>query len=929
MKLSKHADRTEKLVGIRAEDIHKWIDGLFDPERLDLFLRFGDKNGYSPYDHRKFRHCQEALQEAYEEFEGKYTRDQIKAVFECHVKDDYDGYLPLREDFQNGTFIEKYHEEEEAPERETILSQAELTEYFKGKESHAKSNKAHLSQGFLYRVVAPTILAMVLFISSIFIVVIPFFRNNMLDRKKEMIKELTASAISVIDHYIIQEKKGHLIRAEAQKLAANHIKEMRYGDENKDYFWITDKHPRMIMHPYRQELTGQDLTHYKDSKNISGIYLFMEFVRLVKENGAGYLEYQWQWKDDASRKVPKLSYVRGIPTWNWIIGTGIYINDVEEEISKLTHKLLLVFGLISLGLILILVNVVWQSHNIETNRKRAESGLREAKDRYRALVESSKEGYMLEVEGEIIYSNITVRRLLGYNEDEIRAITLLDMLAEDSPVNTSAVEHISQLMAGKTKSTLFEAQLKSSTGKILDVWISTSRMFFTQKNGHVISIRPITHKEVNSILSTYGATAHNTKDIFASKPVKEIAVSVESSVPEDAPFIQENAPVYAAITELEHTASGTLFIRNSEGNITGKIGYAEIARQYTGLPAELLVEIDNSVSVGHVITTLNRLPMLIREMTNQGVKAQILRTAIGRLFDVAINTFMRLSVKSMGEPPVPFAFLSLGSNARHEMTMFSDQDNALVFADVEEHELDKVRRYFLNLADGVCTKLNQAGYPFCPGGIMAVNPKWCLSLSEWKERFSNWIASSTPESILEVNIFLDIRNVYGDTNLTEEMITYAMGLAEANPQFFIQFARNCLQYKAPLNLLGHLRTGSKDGVKTMNIKGCLKPLEIIARIYALKHGITVPGTLDRLRHLIDKEITNDEVFQEMIFVFNYLWQLRFINQLTAHQELKRVNDELDPKSLSDIERSNLRNVVAKISDFQSRLSIDFLDGVIH
>ena len=86
-------------------------------------------------------------------------------------------------------------------------------------------------------------------------------------------------------------------------------------------------------------------------------------------------------------------------------------------------------------------------------------------------------------------------------------------------------------------------------------------------------------------------------------------------------------------------------------------------------------------------------------------------------------------MEESGRPAAPFAFISLGSNARHEMTMFSDQDNALIFEDVPKERLPETRRQFLALADDVCGKLKQAGYPYCPGGIMAANPTWCISIS--------------------------------------------------------------------------------------------------------------------------------------------------------------------------------------------------------
>ena len=130
MKISEHADHTEKLFNIRAEDIHKWIDGYFDRESFDQFLQFGKNQGYNPYDHRMFRHCREALPEALQEFSHTYTEEQIRQVFECHIKDDYDNYIPNREDFTNGRFSEKYHETGESSE--PILTTGELTKYFKG-----------------------------------------------------------------------------------------------------------------------------------------------------------------------------------------------------------------------------------------------------------------------------------------------------------------------------------------------------------------------------------------------------------------------------------------------------------------------------------------------------------------------------------------------------------------------------------------------------------------------------------------------------------------------------------------------------------------------------------------------------------------------------------------------------------------------------
>ncbi|VGO21638.1 Methyl-accepting chemotaxis protein 4 [Pontiella sulfatireligans] len=840
-------------MGIRAEDIHKWIDGFFDAESFDHFVRTGSRSSFNPYNHRKYRHSAEALEDAYREFEGQYSREEIKAVFESHIRDDYDGFIPLQEDFESGTFEEKYHESE-SDELEQILSKAELSEYFKGRSyPNDKNDPRKLSARFYWHIVWPTVIAAILFAASTFTVIVPVFRNSMMNQKKAMIKELTATAASAIRFYIHQEQSGAMTKAEAQRQAASEVSELRYGLEEKDYFWITDMHPRMVMHPYRPELVEQDLTDYTDREDKSGKKLFVELVDLVKAGDEGYLEYLWQWMDDASRAEPKLSYVRGVPEWGWVIGTGVYIHDVEEEIARLSRNLLIADGAIAMVLLALLVNIVYQSRRIELDRKRAETGLREAKDRYRALVEGANEGYVLEVDGETVYSNHTLRRMIGYSETELASMKVWELLEPDCEVNAFANAHLKQVYAHTASSAEFEARILSRQGAPLDVLVSTSRIFFSEKNGHVISIGEIRRGSQQTLEAFY---------------------------------------------------------RLDVGHASPSFGVHQ--------------ELAEAKTAGQVIQTLKQLPELVRRLTDQGVRPVLLRETIGKAYDASIERFISLSLEESGTAPVPFAFLSLGSNARHEMTLFSDQDNALIFADVAADQLTEVRRRFLALSDGVCAKLNQAGYPFCPGGIMAANPKWCLSVSEWKKNFGRWILQSTPESLLEVNVFFDIHLSYGDEKLGQELRDHVRACTDQNPEFFIHYAKNCLGYKAPLGLLGRIRTEKRGSEKTINVKQCIKPIETFARIYALQHHVDAPGTLDRLEQLHESGALRDDTFREMVYVFDYLWRLRFYNQISATAGLRADADELDITSLTDAERDNLQSVLSRIPIFQTKLSYDFL-----
>ena len=854
MQLDQHAERSEELTGLRAEDIHQWIDGFFNAESFRNLQSSGPPPGFDPYTHRKYRHCAEALEDAYKIFEGRYTREQIKAVFESHIRDDYQGYIPSQEDFENGTFAEKYHEPERGDDSDAILSEAELKEYFKGS-SCSRAGESGLSAGFYWRIVLPTIIAVVLFAASSFTIILPLFRRDIIEQKEIMIKELTQTAASAIEFYIHQEQNGLMSRKAAQDEAASEISELRYGEDNKDYFWITDMQPVMVMHPYRPDLTGQNLADYTDREDKSGKKLFVEFVDLVKQQGEGYLEYEWQWKDDETRSAPKLSYVREIPEWGWIIGTGIYINDVETEIAALSRNLWIADGFIALILLGLLGNLLFQSRRIEHKRSRAERGLREAKDRYRALVEASGEGSLLEVDGRTVYSNQAMRDLTGCSEQELVGMDPCDLLAPHVKINDFAAVQFDRMCKGESISDEFEAVINTKQGEGKHVWVSTSRIFFSEKQGHVIHFAALTRTQEEML-----------RGFHSTPPVTEI--------PLDA----------------------------------------------------LNQKIRESKTPGEAIRILKDFPVRLRVLTDQGMRPELLRHIIASTFDTAIKSFARLASPPEG---TAFAVLALGSAARHEMTLFSDQDSALIFDDVPYSQLAQVRRSLLTFSDELCTRLKQGGWPYCPGGIMAANPKWCLSLSEWKEQFNRWILNATPQSILEVNVFLDIRCAYGDRTLVGKLREHVHSLVGRNPEFLMHYAQNCLQYKAPLTLFGQLKATHNDGRKTINIKASLKPVETFARIYALKYALAEVGTFERMQQLQDMGVLQEDTTREICHMLNHLWQLRFYNQLITEDGLPSLNDEVDLDRITEIERQTLKSVLSQISIVQSKLSYDFLGVAGH
>ncbi len=229
---------------------------------------------------------------------------------------------------------------------------------------------------FPVRIIIPVGLTMLLFSLTIFLLIIPMMEENLMEEKRQAIMHLTETAWSTLSLYHERVQKGEISREEAQRQVANHLLNLRYGPDLKDYFWINDMGPVMVMHPYRTDLVGKDISTFQDP---AGKYLFKDMVALVRAQKAGYVDYLWQWKEDPSRIVPKISYVKGFAPWGWIIGTGIYVEDVRAQISLITRHLTLTCLGIMAAVLLLSFYIIREAAKEKQRRVRAmaQSRLRE------------------------------------------------------------------------------------------------------------------------------------------------------------------------------------------------------------------------------------------------------------------------------------------------------------------------------------------------------------------------------------------------------------------------------------------------------------------------------------------------------------------------------------------------------------------------
>jgi len=318
------------------------------------------------------------------------------------------------------------------------------------------------------RIILPVMLTVVLFIGTIFLLILPILEARMLDDRRVLLRELNQTAWSLLAAYQAKEEAGEISRRDAQTLAIETLRALRYGPESKDYFWINDLQPILIMHPYRPDLEGQDVSDFTDP---NGKRLFAEVVKTVRQSAAGFVDYQWQWKDDPQRIVSKISHVKEFKPWGWVVGTGIYVEDVRAEIAAITRRLTKV----CLGILAVILLLSWyiirQSAKGERRRREIHLALRESEHKYRLLAETASEFIIaFDHDGRILYVNRAWVATGGYCPEETSQQSIFELIPADA--HETFKQRVGQLQSGAIQQSLFETELTTAAGAQIPVEVT-------------------------------------------------------------------------------------------------------------------------------------------------------------------------------------------------------------------------------------------------------------------------------------------------------------------------------------------------------------------------------------------------------------------------------------------------------------------------
>jgi CBS domain-containing protein len=395
--------------------------------------------------------------------------------------------------------------------------------------------------------------------------------------------------------------------------------------------------------------------------------------------------------------------------------------------------------------------------------------------------------------------------------------------------------------------------------------------------------------------------------------------------------LSPTAPVSTIMTRepqcvtINHNAFDTLMLMHQRGfrhlpvirngAVAGMITVSDLMRQESQNSSHLSGLIHKAKTIEELIDASQLLPSVQVKLTRLGASAEHLGKLVSAITTAITCRLIQFAEKNLGPPPVPYLWVAAGSHARYEQSSHSDQDNALIISEQMKPEDDA---WFKSLATFVCDGLAACGYIYCPGNVMATNPKWRQPVSVWKNYFNHWIDTPEPKALMYSSIFFDLFAIHGEANFLKEIRSNLLDKTKRSTLFLALLSRNALKLSPPLGFFRNFVLISDGEYKdTLDLKhNGIAPIVDLARIYALSEGIYSVNTINRLRAAAGTPSLSKEASEELVDALEFLGTLRIehqANQIKCHQN---PDNHLHPSSLSKLERAHLKDAFKVIRSMQ-------------
>ena len=354
------------------------------------------------------------------------------------------------------------------------------------------------------------------------------------------------------------------------------------------------------------------------------------------------------------------------------------------------------------------------------------------------------------------------------------------------------------------------------------------------------------------------------------------------------------------------------------GRVVGMVTSGDLMRLERSSPLYLVGDMARQDDVAGLATVMGRLPRLVARLLRQDASAEDISRIVSRTTEALWQRLAELAEEKLGPPPVPYCWIALGSLARQEQALGSDQDHAFILDDAATPEHDA---YFAELAEYLTSALVQCGFSRCDGDVMATNPRWRQPLAQWGRTFSAWLSSPTSEAVLHSSIFFDLRPIHGDRSLAVQLHRRVLASAPQSTRFLGHLAAHANDIEVPIGFWRGFVL-EKQGAHRDRLdvkKGGINPIVDVARLYALKWGLRQVGTRARLTAAAEHGAEVDNLLD----AHEFLCYTRLQHQGMQVAAGEAPDNFIAPSELSEFERRTLRDAFAFVGKAQRALTVSF------
>lgn len=518
--------------------------------------------------------------------------------------------------------------------------------------------------------------------------------------------------------------------------------------------------------------------------------------------------------------------------------------------------------------------------------------------------------------------------------------TMLGLL-ETNPSFTEFFQSFSNKFIDKTYEEMHsKSRLYSGTDKLL----FTTPVGELATKGVVTASHDISIKEAARIMSANGISSlilvesnGSPVGIITDRDLRNKVVSKGRDITDrvssimGGPLIKAESRDYcfeALLAMIHHNIHHLLV--TDQGRLKGVVTNHDFMMLQGTSPITIAREIKSQDCVSGLVPVSKKINGIITLLLKEGAKASNITRIVTEINDMLVKRIIEIAERECGEPPLSYCWIVYGSEGRKETTFRADQDNALIYENPKtKEEADAAEEYFGNFTGFIKDSLTKCGFPLCSGDYMASNPRWRQPIKVWKEYFTKWIVTPTPEAILSSVILFDFRPVYGSFSLAKELKEHLVKTLKNHDIFLKQMADMTVKVRPPL---GFFKTfvveKSGEHKNELNLKfKCIAPLINIARLFALEKGISETSTIERLEALKDKHGLVKEFGDELEQAFE------FINLLRVHHQFAQITAGISPDNfidlnkLSNLEKKTLKESCQLILRVQDSISKEYSPGM--